>query len=134
MAKVALLGVLLGLGVVDTEDVVAAFKALVVREQDQALCVIVDLRALLLDDREMLVDAVEGLVTQRVGTLDIRGEIGRDCVVRFGEIRKDRYSKGLVGRVTELDGSLRVRVVGDGCDAVVDERVGEDVLLKLVSF
>lgn len=121
---------LLGLGVVDAEDVVAALEALVVREQDQALCVIVNLRGGLLDDGETLVDAVESLVTQRVGTLDIRDEIGRECVVGLGEVRKDGYSKGLVGRVAELDGSLSVRVAGDSCDAVADEGVGKEMLLN----
>lgn len=133
LANVALLGVLLGLGVVDAEDVVAALAALLQGQHDQVLGLIVDLGGGLLDQGNVLVDAVEGLVAQRVGTLHVGSDPGGEGVVGLGEKRQERTGKSLVGRVTKLDGSLSVRVAGDGRDAVVDERVVEQVLELLVS-
>lgn len=124
LADDTLLLVLLGLRGVHVEDVVATLKALVVGEEDDLLGVVVQIGSGLLDDGETLVDAVEGLVTEGVGALDVRG----DVAVRLGEVRKDGSGEGLIGRVTKLDGALGVAVVLDGVDTVADQGVVEKVL------
>lgn len=115
---------LLGFGAVDLEDVVTALNTLVVGEEDQALGIIVQLGGGLLDDGEAGIDVVERLVANRVDTLNV----GRNVLVRLGEVGEDGGSEGLVGRVTELDGALGVTVALDGADAVVDQRVVEEML------
>ncbi len=128
LAQVALLGLLLGLGAVDLEDVVAALEALVVGQEDEGLGVAVELGRGLLDDGEALVDAGQRLLAERVGTLDVR----RDELVGLGEVGQEGGGKGLVGRVAELERALGVGVgvdgAGDGADAVGDEGVVEEVL------
>lgn len=115
---------LLGLAGIDVKDVVTALDTLVVREQNQAASVVVQIAGGLLDDGEALVDAVEGLVTERVGPSDV----GRDVLVGLGEPGEDGSSKSLVGRIAELDGALSVLVGPDSVDAIADQRVGEEVL------
>lgn len=115
---------LLGLGTVDLEDVVAALDTFVVGEEDQALGVVVQLGGRLLDDGEGGIEAVEGLVANGVRTLNV----GRNVLVWLGEVGEDRSSEGLVSRVTELEGALGVLVALDGGDAVVDQRVVEEML------
>ena len=78
----------------------------------------------LLHDGEALIDAVERLVADGVGALDVGGDVG----VGLGEPGDDGGGKRLVGRVAELDGALGVLVGGEGGDAVVDEGVVEEVL------
>lgn len=124
LAHEALLLDLLGFAGVDLEHVVAALKALVVREQDQAAGIVVQIGGGLLDNGEALVDAVEGLVTKGIGASDVR----RDVLVRLGEPGKDGSSKGLVGRVAELQGALSVLIGLDGVNAVADQGIGEEVL------
>lgn len=128
LSEVALLGLLLGLGVVDVEDVGAALEALVVGEEDDGAGVVVDLGRGLLDDGEALVDLGESLVAQGVGALDV----GRDVLVGAGEVGEDGDGKGLVGRVAELDAALGVGVGvdgrGDGVGGVGDDGVVEEVL------
>lgn len=130
LANVALFGLLLGLGVEDVENVVAALETLVDGEEDDGLGVVVELAGGLLDDGEALVDAVQGLVADGVDALDV----GRDVLVGLGEVGDDGDGKGLVGRVAELDGLLGVGVGvdggGDGVDAIADEGVAENVLKK----
>ena len=118
---------LLDLGRVDGKNVVAALKTLVVREEDQRAGVIVKVGGGLLDEREVLVDAVEGLVAEGVGALDVR----RDEPVRLGQPGQHGGSEGLVCRIAELDGALSVLIGPDGVDAVADERVVEQVLPKI---
>lgn len=115
---------LLGLSAVDLEDVVATLNTLVVGEEDQALGVVVQLGGGLLDDGEGGIEAVEGLVANGVGTLNV----GRNVLVGLGEVGEDGSSEGLVGRVTELEGALGILVALDGANAVVDQRVVEKML------
>lgn len=132
LAQVALLGVLLGLGGVDLEDVVAALDALVVGQEDEGLGVAVELGGGLLDEGEALVDARQRLLAEGVGARDVR----RDVLVRLGEVRQDGRGERLVGRVAELERALSVGVgvdgVGDGADAVGDEGVVEEVLGRML--
>lgn len=124
LANEALLFDLLGFAGVDLEYVVTALKALVVGEQDQAASIIVKVVGGLLDNGEAFVNSVEGLVTQGIGASDVR----RDELIRLGEPGKNGSSKGLVGRVAELQGALSVLVGPDGVNAVADQGVGEEML------
>lgn len=124
LANEALLLDLLSFASIDFEDVVTTRDTLIVRKQDQAAGVVVQVAGGLLDDGESLLDAGEGLVTQGVGACDI----GRDVLVGFGEPRKDGSSEGLIGGVTELEGALSVLVGLDGVNAVADQGIGEEVL------
>lgn len=110
---------LLDLGGVDFEDVVAALETLVEGEEDQATGVAVELAGGLLDGGEALVEAVERLVADGVGSLDV----GRDVLVGPGEPGQDGAGKGLVGRIAEFDGALAEVVGLDDVDAVADEGV-----------
>lgn len=113
---------------------VAALEALVVGQQDEGLCVAVELGGGLLDGGEALVDAGQRLLADRVGALNVR----RDELVGLGEVGQEGCSEGLVGRVAELKRALRVGVgvdsAGDGVDAVGDDGVVEEVLLSSVSL
>lgn len=126
VANVAALLIILDLGRVDVEDVVAALKGLVVGQQDEALGVGVELAGGLLDEGEALVEAVERLVAERVDA----GDVGRDVLVGLGEVGQDGGGEGLVGRVAELEGALGILVGLEGVDAVADERVVQQVLLR----
>ena len=95
VANVAALLILFRLSGVDIEHVVTALKGLVVGQEDEALGLGIELAGGLLDGGEALVEAVERLVAKRVGA----GDVGRDVLVRLGEIGQDGGSKGLVGRV-----------------------------------
>ncbi|KAI6757635.1 hypothetical protein HG531_003460 [Fusarium graminearum] len=53
---------LLDFRVVDLEDMVLALKALLERKHDESAGILVELVGGLLDSRELLVDAIEGLV------------------------------------------------------------------------
>jgi hypothetical protein len=118
--------VLLVLGRVDVQDVITALNTLVVREQNQTLGIIVDVVGGLLDYGEALVNAGERLIAKRIRLR----EVGRDVLVGLGEIGHDRSGEGLVGRVTELDGSLAVLVGLEGIDTVADDRVVEQMLFR----
>lgn len=120
----ATLLILLVLARVDLEDVVAALEGLVVGQPDQALGVGVELAGGLLDDGEALVQAVEGLVAERVGA----GNVGRDVGVGLFQPGENGSGDGLVGGVAELDGALAELVGLEGVDAVTDDGVVEEVL------
>lgn len=91
--------VLLVLGAVNLEDVILALQALVVGKQDQTLGLIVKVVGRLLDNGKSLIDAVQSLVTDGVGLLDV----GRDVLVRPGKPGQHGSGKSLVGSVAELD-------------------------------
>lgn len=116
--------VLLVLAGVNLKDVLLALKAHGVGHEDQALGVIVEVGGGLLDDGELLIDAVEGLVAEGVGLLNVR----RDILVRLGKPGNDGSSKGLVGSVAELDGLLAVLVGLEGVDTVANDGVVQKVL------
>lgn len=120
VAAVGLL-VLAGVG---APDMVAALKALVVWEQDNALGIGVQLVGGLLDDRETLIDLGQCLVAEVVGLLDI----GLDILVGAVEVVDNGSGKGLVGRVAELDGLCAVRVRLERLDAIMDNVVVVQVL------
>lgn len=120
----ALAAGLLVLGAVDAQDVVLGLEALVQREQHHALGVGVQLARLLLDDGELGVDLGQRLVAEVVGLLDVRG----DVLVGLLEVGHDRGGEGLVGRVAQLQGLLAVGIALEGLDAIVDDRVVEEVL------
>lgn len=124
----ALLLRLLDLCGVDLEDVVAALDTLVEGQEDQATRVPVELAGGLADDGEVLVEAVERLVANTVGRLDVRG----DELIGLGEPRHDGAGKGLVCRVAELNGTLAILVGLEGVDTVADEGVVEQMLWRAI--
>jgi hypothetical protein len=63
--------VLLILRGVDMENMVLALQALSVGQQDETFGFVVEFVGGLLDDGEMLIDAVEGLVAELIGLLDV---------------------------------------------------------------
>lgn len=109
---------------VDINHVVPTLKRLGVGKKDKALCLRIQLAGRLLDNRPPLVDFCQGLVAEVVRLLDI----WLDILVGLGQIGQDGGSKGLVGGVAELKGSLAVGIRLEGLDAVVDDRVARQVL------
>ena len=118
--------ILLVLAGKDVEDVVAALDALVVRQQDEALGVVVQVVGGPLDDGEALVDAGQGLVAEGVGL----GQEGDDVTVGLGEVGDDGGGEGLVGGVAQLDAAPAVLVPLDGVDGVADDGVVHQMLLE----
>lgn len=116
--------VLLVLAGIHLEDVLLALEALGVGQEDQILGLIVEVVGGLLDNGELLIDAIEGLVAEVVDL----GNVRRDVLVRLGEPRDDGGGKGLVGSVAELDGLLAVLVGLEGVDAVANDGVVQEVL------
>lgn len=89
----ALLLNLLELARINLEDVVLAFKTLVVGEENQRLGLIVEIGGRFLDNGESLVNLVEGLVAKGIGLCDV----WRDVLIGTGKPRKDRSGESLVG-------------------------------------
>lgn len=95
----------------------------VVRPEDPALARLVDGLGLLLDDGEVAVDGLEGLVAQLVGLVHVRLGV----LVGSLEVALDGLAEAGVGAVDDLDGLLAVGVGLEGVDAAGDGRVGGDV-------
>lgn len=74
---------------------VLALQTLGVGQEDEGLGVVVELGGGLLDNGQLLVELVEGLVAECVGAVDVGG----DVLVGAGEPGKDGGGKGLVGGV-----------------------------------
>lgn len=109
---------------VDVNNVVPALESFVVRKKDEALGVRVQLPGGLLDNRPPLVNLGQGLIAEIVGLQDV----WLDVLVGLGQVGQDGGGKGFVRGVTELEGLLAVWVRLEGLDAVVDNRVGSQVL------
>lgn len=119
--------VLLVFRAVHLKDVVPALETLVVGEKDEAFGIVVKLLGGLHDNGKSLVDAVEGLVAERVDLLDIR----RDILEWPLEPGNNGSGKGLVSGVAELDRPLAVFVGLESVDAVANDGVGEEMLSRL---
>jgi hypothetical protein len=88
--------------------------------EDPALDGLVDGLGLLLDDREVAVDGLEGFLAQLVGLVDVRLSILVGCL----EVALHRLGEASVGAVHDINGLLAVGVGLEGVDAAGDDRVG----------
>lgn len=112
----------------DRYHMVLLLHAEAIREEHQALGVLVQLAGGLLDHREALVDLRQSLVAQVVGLADV----GRDVLIGLFEVVKDGLGEDLVGRVAKGNAALADLVLLDGADAVSDNGVVQEVLCVTV--
>lgn len=93
------------------------------RPEDNALDGLVDGLGLLLDDGEMPVDGLEGLLAQLVGLVHIRLGV----LVRSLEVALHGLAEAGVSAVHDIDRLLAVGVGLEGVDAAGDDGVGGDM-------
>ena len=91
--------------------------------EDIVLDGLVDGLGLLLDDGEVAVDGLEGLLAQLIGLVDVRLSVLVGCL----EVALHRLGEASVGAVGDINGLLAVRVGLEGINATGDNRVGGDV-------
>lgn len=91
-------------------------------------CIVVetaaDLLGIFADDREAGIDLGQTLVSQRVGTSDIGGNVA----VRCREVGQDWFGKAVVALVGKLERLGTIGVALEEADAIRDNRVGGQVL------
>lgn len=88
-----------------------------------------DLLGIFTDDGEASIDLTETLVTESVGT----GKVRCDIAVWRGEVGQDRLGQAGIALVGELNGLGTIRVALEQSDGVGDNRVRNEVLIKLRS-
>jgi hypothetical protein len=91
--------------------------------EDPGLDSLVNGLGLLLDDGEVAVNGLEGLLAQLVCLVDI----GLSVLVGSLEVTLHRFAKAGVGAVHDINGLLAVGVGLEGVDAAGDDGVGGDV-------
>ena len=93
------------------------------RPKDPVLDGLIDGLGLLLDDGEVAVDGLEGLLAQLIGLVNVRLSVLVGCL----EVALHRLGEASVGAVGDINGLLAVRVGLEGINATGDNRVGGDV-------
>ena len=91
--------------------------------EDPGLDGLVDGLGLLLDNGEVAVNCLEGLLAELIGLVDVRLSV----LVGSLEVALYRLAEASVGAVHNIDGLLAVRVGLEGINATGDNRVGGDV-------
>ena len=91
--------------------------------EDPGLDSLVNGLGLLLDNGEVAVDSLEGLLAQLVCLVDV----GLSVLVGSLEVALDRLAEAGVGAVHDINGLLAVGVGLEGVDATGDDGVGGDV-------
>lgn len=83
-----------------------------------------DLLGIFADNGEASIDLAQTLVTQRVGTSDVGGNVA----VRCREVGQDWFGKAVVALVGQFERLSTIGVALEEGDAIGDNRVGGQVL------